>query len=117
MYKILDLLKPLMEEWGSDPGLQPSQPHSGSERGSGRQDHLLAAAKELQQAWGRSLHCQLQLQTRLEMILDWALDLQQDGGILGEENNNEIWKVFARGHYSIKSSVHLFIQCFLKLEK
>ncbi|XP_024910791.1 uncharacterized protein si:dkey-103g5.4 isoform X2 [Cynoglossus semilaevis] len=84
MYKILDLLKPLMEEWGSDPGLQPSQPHSGSERGSGRQDHLLAAAKELQQAWGRSLHCQLQLQTRLEMILDWALDLQQDGGILGE---------------------------------
>ncbi|GLD57322.1 uncharacterized protein AKAME5_000956100 [Lates japonicus] len=84
MFKVLDLLKPLTEEWGSDPTLQHPQPHPGSERGSGRQDHLLAVAKELQQAWGRSLHCQLQLQTRLELLLDWAVGLQQDGGTLGE---------------------------------
>ncbi|TMS07022.1 hypothetical protein E3U43_011115 [Larimichthys crocea] len=56
----------------------------GSERGSGRQDHLLTAAKELRKAWGRNLHCQLQLQTRLEILLDWAVGLQQDGGSLGD---------------------------------
>ncbi|XP_008294523.1 uncharacterized protein LOC103368058 [Stegastes partitus] len=84
MFKVLDLLKPLTEDWGSDPNLQHLQHHPGSERGSGRQDHLLAAAKELQQAWGRSLHCHLQLQTRLEILLDWAVGLQQDGGTLGE---------------------------------
>ncbi|XP_051254705.1 uncharacterized protein si:dkey-103g5.4 isoform X3 [Dicentrarchus labrax] len=81
MFKVLEILKPLTEEWGSD---QTLQRHQGSERGGGRQDHLLAAAKELQQAWGRSLHCQLQLQTRLEILLDWAVGLQQDGGTLGE---------------------------------
>ncbi|KAM7413322.1 hypothetical protein PAMA_020625 [Pampus argenteus] len=81
IFKVLELLKPLTEEWGSDPTLHLYQ---GSERGSGRQDLLSAAAKELQQAWGRSLHCQLQLQTRLEILLDWAVCLQQDGGILGE---------------------------------
>ncbi|TDH14924.1 hypothetical protein EPR50_G00025880 [Perca flavescens] len=81
MFKVLELLKPLTEEWGSD---QTLQRHQGSERGSGRQDHLLAAAKELQQAWGRSLHCQLQLQTRLEILLNWVECLQQDGGTLGE---------------------------------
>lgn len=82
MFRVLELLKPLTEEWGLD---QTLQHHQGSERGSGRQDHLLSAAKELQQAWGRSLHCQLQLQTRLETLLDWAVALQQDGGTLGEE--------------------------------
>ncbi|XP_030261233.1 uncharacterized protein LOC115574093 isoform X5 [Sparus aurata] len=81
MFRVLELLKPLTEEWGLD---QTLQHHQGSERGSGRQDHLLSAAKELQQAWGRSLHCQLQLQTRLETLLDWAVALQQDGGTLGE---------------------------------
>ncbi|KAF1394028.1 hypothetical protein PFLUV_G00022250 [Perca fluviatilis] len=81
MFKVLELLKPLTEEWGSD---QTLQRHQGSERGSGRQDHLLAAAKELQQAWGKSLHCQLQLQTRLDILLNWAECLQQDGGTLGE---------------------------------
>ncbi|XP_059188168.1 uncharacterized protein si:dkey-103g5.4 isoform X2 [Centropristis striata] len=81
MFKVLELLKPLTEEWGSDQTLQRPQ---GSERGSGRQNHLLAAAAELQQAWGRSLHCQLQLQTRLDILLDWAEGLQQDGGTLGE---------------------------------
>ncbi|XP_060902571.1 uncharacterized protein si:dkey-103g5.4 [Labrus mixtus] len=81
MFEVLELLKPLTEQWGSDPTIQ--QFHS-SERGSGRQDYLLDAAKELQQAWERSLHCQLQLQTRLEILLDWAVGLQQDGGTLGE---------------------------------
>ncbi|XP_044059103.1 uncharacterized protein si:dkey-103g5.4 isoform X2 [Siniperca chuatsi] len=81
MFRVLELLKPLTEEWGSD---QTLQHHQRSERGSGRQDHLLAAAKELQQARGRSLHCQLQLQIRLEILLDWAVGLQQDGGTLGE---------------------------------
>lgn len=82
MFKVLELLKTLTEEWGSDQSLQR---HQGSERGSGRQDHLLTAAKELRKAWGRNLHCQLQLQTRLEILLDWAVGLQQDGGSLGEE--------------------------------
>ncbi|XP_034723644.1 uncharacterized protein si:dkey-103g5.4 [Etheostoma cragini] len=81
MFKVLELLKPLTEEWGSD---QTLQRHQDSERGSGRQDHLLAASKEIQQAWGRSLHCQLQLQTRLDILLNWAESIQQDGGILGE---------------------------------
>ena len=82
MFKVLELLKPLTEEWGSN---QTLQHHQGSERGSGQQDHLVAAAKELQQAWGRSLHCQLQLHTRLQVLLDWAVSLLQDGGTLGEE--------------------------------
>lgn len=90
MLKALELLKPLTEEWGSDPALQ--HPHqSGSERGSGRHNHLLTAAKELQLAWGRSLHCQLQLQTRMEILLDWTVGLQQDGGMLGEKSQ---WKIF-----------------------
>lgn len=72
MFTVLELLKPLTEEWGSD-------------QTSGPRDHLVAAAKELRQAWGRSLHCQLQLQTRLGILLDWAADLQKDGGTLGEE--------------------------------
>lgn len=82
MFKVLELLKPLTGQWWSD---QTLQHHQGSERGSTRQDHLVTAAKELQQAWGRSLHCQLQLQTRLTILLDWAMSLQQDGGILGKE--------------------------------
>lgn len=82
MFKVLELLSPLTAQWGSDPTLQH---HQDSERGSGQQDHLVTAAKELQQAWGRNLNCQLQLQTRLEILRDWAISLQQDGGILGKE--------------------------------
>ena len=85
MLKVLDLLKSLTEDWGSDPTLQHLQPSSGNENAIGRQDHLLAGTKDLEEAWGRSLHCQLQLQTRLEMLLDWAVGVQQDGGSLGEE--------------------------------
>ncbi|KAM8904381.1 uncharacterized protein AB9W97_008057 [Spinachia spinachia] len=81
LFKVVQLLKTLTEVWGSD---QNMQHHLGSERGSGRQDHLVVAAKELQQAWGRSLHCQLQLQTRLSILLDWAAGLEKDGGTLGE---------------------------------
>ncbi|MEQ2165861.1 hypothetical protein GOODEAATRI_021508, partial [Goodea atripinnis] len=85
MYKTLDLLKPLTDEWSSDPALQNMQSHPGNEQISGRLDDLLTASKELEQAWGRSLHCGLQLCTRFEMLLDWALGLQQDGGTLGKE--------------------------------
>ncbi|KAG7238714.1 hypothetical protein INR49_031230 [Caranx melampygus] len=84
MFKVLDLLKPLTEEWGSDPNLQHQLSHPGNERRSGQEAHLRAASKELKQAWGRSLHCKLQLQTRLEFLLCWAESVQQDGGIMGE---------------------------------
>ncbi|XP_036006035.1 uncharacterized protein si:dkey-103g5.4 [Fundulus heteroclitus] len=84
MHKTLDLLKPLTDEWGSDPTLQTMQSHPGNENMTGRLDDLLTASKELEQAWGRSLHCGLQVWTRFEMLLDWALGLQEDGGILGE---------------------------------
>ncbi|KAM3615726.1 uncharacterized protein V6R79_006907 [Siganus canaliculatus] len=80
-FTVLEVLKPLTEEWGSGQTLQHN--HS-TERASGREDRLRCAAKELQQAWGRSLHCQLQLLTRLELLQDWAVGLQEDGGILGE---------------------------------
>lgn len=84
MSKVLDTLKPLIEEWGSDPTLQHMQPHPGNQSASGRQDDLLVVTKGLEQAWGRSLHCQLQLWTRMETLLDWAAGLHQDGGVLGE---------------------------------
>lgn len=82
MFEVLELLKPLTDQWGSDKTLQHNL---GGERESAQHDHLVTAAKELQQAWGRSLHCQLQLQSRLKILLDWAVALQQDGGTLGEE--------------------------------
>ncbi|KAJ4935626.1 hypothetical protein JOQ06_017157 [Pogonophryne albipinna] len=81
IFKVLEILKPLTENWGSDQTLQRVQ---SSDRGSGPHEHLLAAASELQQAWGRSLYSQLQLQTRLCFMLDWTAGLQQDGGSLGE---------------------------------
>lgn len=85
MFKVLELLKPMTDEWSSGPSLQHRLPRgSGSDRGSGRQDRLVAAAKELQQAWGRSVHCLMQLQARLEMLQDWAVGVHQDGGTLGE---------------------------------
>lgn len=85
MFKILDILKPLSDEWGSDPAMQNMQNLPGNENLSGRLDDLRNASKELDQAWGRSLHCGLQLWTRFEMLLDWALGLQKDGGTLGKE--------------------------------
>lgn len=86
MFEVLELLSPLTAQFGSDP-----THHQDSERGSGQQDGLVTAAKELQQAWGRNLHCQLQLQTRLEILRDWAISLQQDGGILGKEMPVGAW--------------------------
>lgn len=82
MLEVLELLKPLADQWGSDKTLQH---HLCSERESAQHDYLVTAAKELQQAWARSLHCQLQLHTRLKVLLDWAVSVEQDGGILGEE--------------------------------
>lgn len=89
MLKTLDLLKPLTDDWGSDPTLQNMQSHPGNENISGRLVDLLAASKELEQAWERSLHCGLQLWTRFEMLLDWTLHLQQDGGTLGKESSGK----------------------------
>lgn len=79
MFKILVLLKPLTTQW------EPSQQHPGVQGGDSPQSHVAAAAEDLREAWGRSLNCQLQLQARLELLLDWAACLQQDGGILGQE--------------------------------
>ncbi|CAL8351040.1 unnamed protein product [Lota lota] len=72
--RVLDLLKGLTEGW-----------MSGSERGHGGShvDHVKAAARDLEMTWGRSLHCLLQLQTRLQILMDWSSGLQRDGGTLG----------------------------------
>lgn len=82
MFKILQLLKPLTDQPESR---QTSQQLSGIDGGNGAQSGLVTAGKDLQEAWERSLHYQLQLQTRLELLLGWAICLQQDGGILGKE--------------------------------
>lgn len=81
MFKILVLLKPLTTQWESS----SSQQHPGIQGGNSQQSHVAAAAEDLREAWGRSLNCRLQLQARLELLLDWAVCLQQDGGILGKE--------------------------------
>lgn len=79
MFHTLELLKLLQEDLSSG----SSQLHGG-EQASVRPERLCAAAEELQQSWRRSSRCRLQLQTRLEMVLDWAQDLQRDAGTLGE---------------------------------
>ncbi|KAJ3590432.1 hypothetical protein NHX12_008383 [Muraenolepis orangiensis] len=73
--RVLELLKVLTEGWS--PG--------GAERGNhgDHGDRFKAAAGELELAWGRSLHCLLQLQTRLRILMDWSSALQRDGGTLG----------------------------------
>eukprot|EP00066_Takifugu_rubripes_P017519 XP_011606785.1 PREDICTED: uncharacterized protein LOC101076355 [Takifugu rubripes] len=81
MFKIQALLKSQTIRWESQ---QTSQQHPGTEGGNSGENELVAAAEDLREAWGRSLNCQLQLQARLELLLDWAICLQQDGGILGE---------------------------------
>ncbi|XP_036070856.1 uncharacterized protein si:dkey-103g5.4 [Oryzias melastigma] len=84
MLKILDHLRPLIEECTLDPTVPLPQLYPGIEKATSQQDCLGAATKELERAWGRSLHCQLQFQTRLETLLECAVGLQQDGGALGE---------------------------------
>ncbi|TWW77242.1 hypothetical protein D4764_12G0006320 [Takifugu flavidus] len=79
MFKIQALLKSQTIRWESQ---QTSQQHPGTEGGNSGENELVAAAEDLREAWGRSLNCQLQLQARLELLLDWAICLQQDGGIL-----------------------------------
>ncbi|KAK0146501.1 hypothetical protein N1851_014165 [Merluccius polli] len=73
--RVLELLKGLTTEGWT----------SGGERGhgGGHAEHVKAAARELELAWGRSLHCLLQLQTRLQILMDWSSALQRDGGTLG----------------------------------
>lgn len=84
MLKILDHLRPLIEECALDPTVPLPQLYPGNEKATSQQDCLGAATKELERAWGRSLHCQLQFQTRLETLLECAVGLQQDGGALGK---------------------------------
>ncbi|XP_061137970.1 uncharacterized protein LOC133156175 [Syngnathus typhle] len=81
MFKTVELLRLLCEEWESEPALQL---HHGAERGCHWQDRIDRMAEELHLNWRRSQHCQLQLQTRLEILLDTTEGLQQDGGALGD---------------------------------
>ncbi|KAJ7990490.1 hypothetical protein DPEC_G00300860 [Dallia pectoralis] len=48
------------------------------------QGQIQAAANELETAWGKGMHCRLQLLSRLETLLDWASAIAQDGGVQGE---------------------------------
>lgn len=86
MFKVLELMKQLTDEWTPDAAVQHVQPLGGSDRGRGRQEHFTAVTKELHQAWEKSQHSLLQLQTRLDMLLDWARGLAQDGGAWGEKS-------------------------------
>ncbi|XP_077397029.1 uncharacterized protein LOC144033090 isoform X4 [Festucalex cinctus] len=81
MFKIVELLRPLSEELVSEMTVQL---HQGGGQGCGWQDRLSAVSEELHLHWRRSQHCQLQLQTRLEILLDTTVGLHQDGGSLGE---------------------------------
>lgn len=81
MFKILELLKPLADQSQSQ---QTSPQLPGVDGGNGGQSYVVAAGEDLREAWGRSLHWRLQLQTRLELLLAWAVCLR-DGGILGKE--------------------------------
>lgn len=82
MLKILELLKPLTDHSQSQ---QTSQQLPGIDGGNGGQSDLVTVGEDLREAWRCGLHCQLQLQTRLEFLLARAVCLQQDGGILGKE--------------------------------
>ncbi|XP_061684122.1 uncharacterized protein si:dkey-103g5.4 isoform X2 [Syngnathoides biaculeatus] len=77
MFKIVELLRAMSEESGLETLLQ------GGEQGRYWQDRIGAAALELHRHWSTSQHCQLQLQTRLEIMLDTMVGLHQNGGSLG----------------------------------
>lgn len=81
MLKTVELLKLLTDQSESQ---QATPQLPGIDGGNGGQGDLVTAGEDLREAWGRSLRCQLQLQTRLELLLGWAVCLQQDGGVLGE---------------------------------
>ncbi|KAK6297050.1 hypothetical protein J4Q44_G00331920 [Coregonus suidteri] len=79
--RLVELLRGLREDWGSgEMGLQGLQ----AQRKETELGRIQAAAKELEQAWGKGLHCHLQLLSRLETLLDWAWGVAQDGGVQGE---------------------------------
>ncbi|CAB1347518.1 unnamed protein product, partial [Coregonus sp. 'balchen'] len=73
--RLVELLRGLREDWGSgEMGLQGLQ----AQRKETELGRIQAAAKELEQAWGKGLHCHLQLLSRLETLLDWAWGVAQD---------------------------------------
>ncbi|XP_064840268.1 uncharacterized protein si:dkey-103g5.4 [Oncorhynchus masou masou] len=79
--RLVELLRGLREDWGSgEMGLLGLQ----AQRKETELGRIQAAAKELEQAWGKGLHCHLQLLSRLETLLDWAWGVVQDGGVQGE---------------------------------
>jgi hypothetical protein len=76
----VELLRGLREDWGSgEMGLQGLQ----AQRKETELGRIQAAAKEKEQAWGKVLHCHLQLLSRLETLLDWALGVAQVGSVQG----------------------------------
>ncbi|XP_051935125.1 uncharacterized protein LOC127609336 isoform X2 [Hippocampus zosterae] len=81
MFKIVELLRPLSDDWSSEPALQL---HQRGEQASRWHDSIGAVAEELHLHWKRSQHCQLQLQTRLEILQDTMVGLHQDGCSLGD---------------------------------
>ncbi|XP_054650319.1 uncharacterized protein si:dkey-103g5.4 isoform X2 [Dunckerocampus dactyliophorus] len=81
MFKLVELLRPLSDEWGSDLTLEL---HLRGKQGQSWQDCISAASHELHSHWRRSQHCQLQMQTRLDILLDTTMCLHQDGGSLGD---------------------------------
>lgn len=77
---LVELLHGLREDWGSgEMGLRGLQ----AQRKETELGRIQAAAKELEQAWVKGLHCHLQLLSRLETLLDWAWGVAQDGGVQG----------------------------------
>lgn len=81
MFKTVELLRPLSDDWSSEPALQL---HQRGEQACRWHDGIGAVAEELHLHWSRSQHCQLQLQTRLEILQDTMVGLHQDGCALGE---------------------------------
>ncbi|XP_077578970.1 uncharacterized protein LOC144200601 [Stigmatopora nigra] len=74
MFKIVEFLRPLCEE--PEPGP--------TDRGRPWQDDLSQAVEELHRHWRRSQNCRLQLQSRLEVLMETMVALHQDGGSMGE---------------------------------
>ncbi|XP_077467722.1 uncharacterized protein LOC144083614 [Stigmatopora argus] len=78
MLKIVEILKSLCEE------LEQGSTCGASDRGRPWRDDIGEAVEELHRHWRRSWNCQLQLQSRLEVLMDTMVALHQDGGSMGE---------------------------------
>lgn len=71
--RLAELLQGCSEEWSSRAAdLQ------------GDMDRLSAATCDLEQAWKSSQRCSLQLLSRLEAVQEWARDVAESGGSVGE---------------------------------